>query len=154
MMPKKILILNGPNLNMLGAREHGHYGDLSLGVISEKCIKLNKDLGAKFNLEFFQSNIEGELVDKIQQAAQDVVHYHAIIINGGAYTHTSVAILDALKVLKNIESTFPIIEVHLSNIHQREEFRQKSYISLVADGSVCGFKEKSYLMALWEIYHR
>ena len=134
----KIIILNGPNLNLLGEREKNHYGNFSLQDIENKC----RDFASQNNIELslFQSNIEGELVDQIQnsRAVQD-----GLIINAGGYTHTSVAIHDALKILK-----IPIIELHISNIYNREEFRHKSLISKVAKGIICGFGADSYIMSL------
>ena len=134
----KIIILNGPNLNLLGEREKNQYGDTSLDDIEKKC----HDFAKKNNIELsmFQSNIEGELVDKIQTARNN---QDGIIINAGGYTHTSVAIHDALKILK-----IPIIELHISNIYNREEFRHKSLISKVAKGVICGFGADGYLMSL------
>ena len=134
----KIIILNGPNLNLLGEREKNHYGNFSLQDIENKC----RDFASQNNIELslFQSNIEGELVDQIQnsRAVQD-----GLIINAGGYTHTSVAIHDALKILK-----IPIIELHISNIYNREEFRHKSLISKVAKGVICGFGTDGYIMSL------
>ena len=126
---KKIIILNGPNLNLLGEREKSQYGNFTLKDIEKTC----KEFAGKNNLNvsFFQSNIEGELVEKIQESRND---QDGLVINAGGYTHTSVAIHDALKILK-----FPIIELHISNIYNREEFRHKSLISKVANGVICGF---------------
>ena len=137
-MMNKIIILNGPNLNLLGEREKSQYGSSTLKEIENKC----KEYGKKLNLNvvFFQSNIEGELVDKIQSSRND---YDGLIINAGGYTHTSVAIHDALKILK-----IPIIELHISNIYNREEFRHKSLISRVATGIICGFGADGYEMSL------
>ena len=134
----KIIILNGPNLNLLGEREKNQYGDTSLDDIEKKC----HDFAKKNNIELsmFQSNIEGELVDKIQTARNN---QDGIIINAGGYTHTSVAIHDALKILK-----IPIIELHISNIYNREEFRHNSLISKVAKGVICGFGAEGYIMSL------
>ena len=134
----KIIILNGPNLNLLGEREKSQYGNFTLKDIEEKC----KDYSNKNNIELslFQSNIEGELVDKIQNSRNN---QDGLIINAGGYTHTSVAIHDALKILK-----FPIIELHVSNIYNREEFRHKSLISKVARGVICGFGADGYIMSL------
>ncbi|MCY4445330.1 MAG: type II 3-dehydroquinate dehydratase [Rhodobacteraceae bacterium] len=133
-----ILIINGPNLNILGKRETHHYGILDLNAIEQKCNELAKELGTE--LEFIQSNHEGSLVDSIQ-LAQD--KHQGIIINAGAYTHTSVAIVDAVLGVK-----LPVIEVHLSNIYKREGFRHHSYLSPVAIGGVFGFGATSYLLAL------
>ena len=135
---KKIIILNGPNLNLLGEREKSHYGSLTLDDIEKSCKKF-----AKLNdieLSLFQSNIEGELVERIQLARNE---QDGLIINAGGYTHTSVAIHDALKILK-----IPIIELHISNIYNREDFRHKSLISKLAKGIICGFGGKGYIFAL------
>ena len=137
-MSKRILILNGPNLNMLGTREPEIYGSQTLADIEAMCVAEGKKYG--FEVECFQSNIEGELVSKIQQAKDG---YHALIINAGAYTHTSVALHDALKIL-----TIPVIEVHLSNPGARESFRHQSFITPVAKGVIAGFGAKSYLLAV------
>ena len=135
---KKIIILNGPNLNLLGEREKSQYGSFTLKDIEKTC----EEYAKKNNLEvsLFQSNIEGEIIEKIQNARND---QDGVIINAGGYTHTSVAIHDALKILK-----IPIIELHISNIYNREEFRHKSLISKVAKGVICGFGSKGYTMAL------
>ncbi len=137
-MMKKIIILNGPNLNLLGEREKNQYGNFTLKDIENSCTNFAK----KNNLDvtFYQSNIEGELVEKIQKARNE---QNGLIINAGGYTHTSVAIHDALKILN-----IPIIELHISNIYNREDFRHKSFISKVAKGVVCGFGLEGYLMAL------
>ena len=134
----KIIILNGPNLNLLGEREKNQYGSFTLKDIETSC----KEFAIKNNivLTMFQSNIEGELVEKIQNSRKD---QHGLIINAGGYTHTSVAIHDALKILK-----IPIIELHISNIYNREEFRHKSLISKVAKGIICGFGDDGYIMSL------
>ena len=137
-MIKKIIIINGPNLNLLGEREKNHYGDKSLKDIENDCLNFCKK--NKFELSFFQSNIEGEIIEVIQNARKDK---HALIINAGGYTHTSVAIHDCLKILK-----IPIIELHITNIYNREEFRHKSLISKVATGIICGFGSNGYIMAL------
>ena len=134
----KIIILNGPNLNLLGEREKDQYGNLTLKDIENHCMDYAKK--NKINLSFFQSNIEGELVERIQTSRND---YDGLIINAGGYTHTSVAIHDALKILK-----IPIIELHISNIYNREEFRHKSLISKVAKGVICGFGAEGYIMSL------
>ena len=135
---KKIIILNGPNLNLLGEREKSQYGSFTLQDIEDKCKKYaNKN---EIGLTLFQSNIEGELVEKIQSARKE---QEGLIINAGGYTHTSVAIHDALKIVK-----IPIIELHITNIYNREEFRQKSLISNVANGVICGFGAEGYIMAL------
>ena len=135
---KKIIILNGPNLNLLGEREKSQYGSFTLKDIEETC----KQFASKtdLTLSFYQSNIEGELVEKIQDSRNK---FSGLIINAGGYTHTSVAIHDALKIIK-----MPIIELHISNIYNREEFRHKSLISKVAKGIICGFGASGYIMAL------
>lgn len=132
----KILLLNGPNLNMLGVREPKKYGNLNLESIENSII----ELGRKNNVEIecFQSNHEGEIIDKIQQTTCD-----GLIINAGGFTHTSVAIRDAISSVG-----IPTVEVHMTNIHAREEFRHTSLISGVSIGQVVGFKEKSYEYAL------
>ena len=140
-MSNSILILNGPNLNMQGTREPEHYGQETLDQIEERCRSVGTELG--MTTDFRQSNNEGELVSWIQEATG---LYRAIIINAGAYTHTSIAIHDALKV-----SGLPVIEVHLSNIFQRETFRHTSYISSLARGVICGFGGLSYELALRSI---
>ena len=134
----KIIILNGPNLNLLGEREKNQYGDFTLKDIEKNCNEYAKKNNLALSL--FQSNIEGELVEKIQDSRNN---QQGLIINAGGYTHTSVAIHDALKVLK-----IPIIELHISNIYNREEFRQKSLISKLAKGVICGFGANGYIMAL------
>jgi 3-dehydroquinate dehydratase II len=133
-----VLILNGPNLNMLGKRQPEIYGRETLADIEAACRAESK--GLDLTLDFFQSNHEGALVDRIQQAREA---NSGIIINAGAYTHTSVALLDALNAAEK-----PVIEVHLSNIYKREEFRHHSYISPVAVGVICGFGSQGYLLAL------
>ncbi len=137
----KILILNGPNLNMLGTREPEIYGHQTLGDIEALCAKKAKPLG--FDIDFRQSNHEGELVTWIQDARESV---RGVIINAAAYTHTSVAIHDALKLLD-----CPIIEVHLSNPKKREEFRHFSYIESVATAVIAGHGAVGYEMALEEL---
>jgi 3-dehydroquinate dehydratase-2 len=137
-MPSRILLVNGPNLNTLGSREPEIYGRETLSDIEKKCQKAAQSLG--LTLDHFQSNHEGELVDKIQSAAKE---HKGLIINAGAYTHTSIAIMDALLTLK-----IPVIEVHMSNIFRREEFRHESYVSKAAKGIICGFGSESYLLAL------
>jgi 3-dehydroquinate dehydratase-2 len=136
-----VLILNGPNLNRLGAREPEIYGTVTLDDIAEQCTKVGQNLG--ISIEFRQSNHEGELVSWVQEAAD---RSQGVIINAGAYTHTSIALLDALKMLN-----IPIIEVHLSNVFQREDFRAHSYISLVATGIICGLGADGYTLALQAI---
>jgi len=134
----KIIILNGPNLNLLGEREKNQYGNFSIKDVEKNCNNYANQ--NKIKLSLFQSNIEGELVDQIQNSRND---QDGLIINAGGYTHTSVAIHDALKILK-----IPIIELHISNIYNREEFRQKSLISKVAKGVICGFGIEGYIMSL------
>ena len=133
-----ILILNGPNLNMLGIREPEIYGFQTLTDISNDCEEYAGELG--FGIDFRQTNVEGELVTFIQQARGTC---SGLIINAGAYTHTSLAIHDALKILE-----VPVIEVHLSNPKAREKFRHHSYISSVAKGTICGFGGHGYILAL------
>jgi len=137
-MKKKIIIINGPNLNLLGEREKSQYGSETLSTIKKKCLDLGKKL--KLQIKFVQSNIEGELVTQIQKSRKK---YDGLIINAGGYTHTSVSILDALLTLK-----IPIIELHISNIYSREVFRQKSLISRAASGIICGFGTKGYIMSI------
>ena len=132
----KILLLNGPNLNLLGVREPSIYADATLPEIEARCSARAGELG--LTLATAQSNSEGALVDHIQAARDDCA---GIIINPGAYTHTSVAILDALLAVE-----LPVIEVHLSNIHKREAFRHNSYVSKVANGVLCGFGPDGYVM--------
>ena len=136
---KKILVINGPNLNLLGQREVEIYGKTSLeGIENEtrKFAKINK-----IDVEFKQSNEESEIINWIQSCMKN--NYKGLLINAGAYTHTSIAIFDALKAIK-----IPIVEIHLSNIHKREEFRKKSFISEVADGVIFGFGSYSYILAI------
>ena len=137
-MSATVLVLNGPNLNLLGTREPEIYGTDTLATIEAACRKRAKTLG--LGVEFRQSNDEGELVDWVQEASGS---FAALIVNAGAYTHTSVALLDAL-----LASGLPIIEVHLSNSHRREEFRQLSYVSKAADGVICGLGGVGYELAL------
>ncbi len=134
----KIIILNGPNLNLLGEREKNQYGSATLKNIEERCKNFSKQ--NNIVLSMFQSNMEGELVEKIQNSRNE---QQGLIINAGGYTHTSVAIYDALKILK-----IPIIELHISNIYNREDFRHKSLLSKVAKGIICGFGANGYIMAL------
>jgi len=135
---KKILILNGPNLNLLGTRQPEIYGKLTLAQIEKQLRTLAKELAVKF--EFRQSNDEGELVTWIQQAAGK---FAAIVINPAAYTHTSLAMRDAISAVG-----LPVVEIHLSNIHKREQFRHHSYIAEVAVGQIAGFGADSYLLGL------
>ncbi len=133
-----VLIINGPNLNMLGVREPAVYGPDTLGDIEGACAERADDLG--LTIDFRQSNIEGEIVTWIQEARNG---HDAIIVNAGGYSHTSIAILDALRMAE-----IPVVEVHLSNIFQREGFRHHSYISQAATGVICGFGGLGYLLAL------
>lgn len=134
---KKILVINGPNLNMLGQRKENHYGRLTLDTINTLIKKESE--GLKCHIDFYQSNIEGEIVTKIHNSME----YDGIIINAGAYTHYSYAIADALDILD-----IPVIEVHLSNIHGREDFRKQSVLAKCCVGQISGFKENSYILAL------
>jgi 3-dehydroquinate dehydratase-2 len=132
----KILIINGPNLNLLGKREPAIYGSETF----EDYFKTLKEKFASVTLEYYQSNHEGELVDKLHEVG---FFYDGVIMNAGAYTHTSVALADAIKGIET-----PVVEVHISNVHQREEFRHKSYLSPVCKGVVLGFGLKSYELAI------
>lgn len=134
----KILVIHGPNINMLGKREPETYGSTTMEQINTELKKLAE--GNNVDIEFFQSNIEGELVNKIQAAAADI---DGIVINPAAYTHTSVAIRDAIAAVK-----IPTVEVHLSNIHTREEFRHTSLTAAVCVGQICGFGAQSYVLGL------
>lgn len=138
------MILNGPNLNLLGTREPEIYGSETLADIEARCQQRARSLGLA--VDFRQSNIEGQLVDWIHEARQSA---QGIIINAAAYTHTSVALLDALNTCD-----MPVIEVHLSNIHQRESFRHKSYIARRADGMICGLGSLGYELALEAVSKR
>ena len=134
----RIAVLNGPNLNLLGVREPEIYGSTTLGAIEASCLEFARYLGA--SLAFHQSNHEGALVELIQSARKEA---DAIIINPAGYSFTSIAILDALKTFDG-----PIIEVHISNIHSRENFRHKSYLSDIAVGTICGLGSRGYDLAL------
>jgi 3-dehydroquinate dehydratase-2 len=138
---KKILVINGPNMNMLGIREPKIYGNITLKEIEKELSSLAKELGVE--IEFFQSNHEGAIVDKIQNSSNNIA---GIIINPAAFTHTSVAIRDAFAAIPA-----PTIEVHISNIYTREEFRHKSYIASIATGQITGFGIDGYLFALRKI---
>lgn len=144
MLAKKVLIINGPNLNMLHLRNNAIYGETSLTKIEQDCLskaeylKQNQQIDLKVN--FFQSNCEGEIVLEIQKA---VGKYSALVINAAAYTHTSIAIRDALEIFSG-----PKIELHLSNIAKREEFRHQSFVSAVVDGVIFGFGQQGYILAL------
>ena len=137
-MNNKIIIINGPNLNLLGEREQSQYGTLTFDELKDKCLKKTKEL--QIDAEFFQSNIEGEIVTKIQNSRKD---FDGMIINAAGFTHTSVAIRDALNIFKK-----PIIELHISNIYKREEFRQKSLISDVVNGGIFGLGPEGYILAI------
>ena len=137
-MNNKIIIINGPNLNLLGEREQSQYGSLTFDNIKEKCVKKGTEL--KIDIEFFQSNIEGDIVNKIQEARK---YFDGMIINAAGYTHTSVAIRDALDIFKK-----PVIELHISNIYKREEFRHKSLISKVVTGGIFGLGSNGYILAI------
>ena len=137
-MNNKIIIINGPNLNLLGQREQSQYGSTTLESLKEKCVNKSKELGLK--IEFFQSNVEGEIVNTIQNS---IKNFDGMIINAAAFTHTSVAIRDALEVFKK-----PTIELHISNIYNREEFRQKSLISDIVTGGIFGLGTDGYILAI------
>ena len=137
-MNNKIIIINGPNINLLGEREQSQYGSITFDKLREICLEKSKELD--LNTEFVQSNIEGELVTIIQNS---IKKFDGIIINAAAFTHTSVAIRDALDIFKK-----PIIEVHISNIYKREEFRQKSLISDIVTGGIFGLGAESYILAI------
>ncbi len=137
-MNNKIIIINGPNINLLGEREQSQYGSITFEKLKENCLKKSKELD--LSVEFAQSNIEGELVNMIQDARKN---FNGIIINAAAFTHTSVAIRDALDVFKK-----PIIELHISNIYKREEFRQKSLLSDIASGGIFGLGTDGYILAI------
>ena len=137
-MNNKIIIINGPNLNLLGEREQSQYGSTTFGQLKENCSKKGQEIG--LDIEFSQSNIEGELVNIIQDARKK---FDGMIINAAAFTHTSVAIRDALDLFKK-----PIIELHLSNIYKREEFRHKSLISDVVTGGIFGLGAEGYILAI------
>ena len=137
-MNNKIIIINGPNLNLLGEREQSQYGSITFDRLKEICEKKANEL--KIEVEFYQSNIEGEIVNKIQDARKN---FNGMIINAAGFTHTSVAIRDALNVFK-----IPIIELHISIIFKREEFRHKSLISGVVDGGIFGLGAEGYILAI------
>ena len=137
-MNNKIIIINGPNLNLLGEREQSQYGSTTFKELKENCIKKSNEVGIE--LKFTQSNIEGELVSLIQNARNE---YDGMIINAAGFTHTSVAIRDALDLFKK-----PIIELHISNIYKREEFRQKSLISDIVTGGIFGLGTEGYILAI------
>ena len=137
-MSNNILLINGPNLNLLGEREQSQYGSITFDELKKECLKKSKELN--INLNFAQSNIEGEIVNFIQEARNNC---DGIIINAAGFTHTSVAIRDALSIFKK-----PIIELHISNIYKREEFRQKSLISDVVTGGIFGIGANGYILAI------
>ena len=137
-MNNKIIIINGPNLNLLGEREQSQYGSITFEELRDNCRDKSNELG--LTLEFFQSNVEGEIVNLIQNSREN---FDGIIINAAAFTHTSVAIRDALSIFKK-----PIIELHISNIYKREEFRHKSLISDVATGGIFGLGSDGYILAI------
>ena len=140
-MNNKIIIINGPNLNLLGEREQSQYGSDTFDQLKEKCLKKSKEIGLELN--FTQSNLEGEIVNIIQEARKE---YTGMIINAAGFTHTSVAIRDALSLFKK-----PIIELHISNIYKREEFRHKSLISDIATGGIFGLGTEGYILAIISI---
>jgi 3-dehydroquinate dehydratase-2 len=135
---KNIIIINGPNINLLGEREQSQYGSITYDDLKNNCIKYSKDL--EVNIEFTQSNIEGEIVTIIQKAKEK---FDGLIINAAGFTHTSVAIRDALTIFKK-----PSIELHISNIYKREKFRHKSLISDVVTGIICGLGSNGYILAI------
>ena len=137
-MPHRIIIINGPNLNLLGEREQSQYGNLAFSELKERCLEEAKI--QKLAIEFYQSNIEGEIVTKIQDSRNE---YDGLIINAAGFTHSSVSIRDALDIVKK-----PKIELHISNIYKREQFRQKSLISDVVTGVICGLGVNGYILAI------
>ncbi len=141
-MNNKIIIINGPNLNLLGEREQSQYGSGSYEKLRENCLKKSKEIG--LDCKFIQSNLEGDLVNTIQDARKT---YDGMIINAAAFTHTSVAIRDALELFKK-----PIIEMHISNIYKREEFRHKSLISGVVTGGIFGLGTEGYILAIISLH--
>ena len=141
-MNNKIIIINGPNINLLGEREQSQYGSVTFDKLKEECLTKSKELG--LSTEFIQSNVEGELVNIIQNAREK---FDGMIINAAAFTHTSVAIRDALEIFKQ-----PSIELHISNIYKREEFRQKSLISDVVNGGIFGLGTEGYILAIIAIH--
>ena len=137
-MSNKIIIINGPNINLLGEREQSQYGLITFEKLKENCLNKSKELN--LSIEFTQSNVEGQLVNIIQDARKN---FDGIIINAAAFTHTSIAIRDALSIFKK-----PIIEIHMSNIYKREEFRQKSLISDIVSGGIFGLGADGYILAI------
>ena len=138
---KKVLIINGPNLNLIGTRETEIYGNISFDEIKNECIKKGKE--NNIEIDFRQTNSEGEIINWIHEVNNN---YEGLIINPAGYTHTSIAILDSLKVLKK-----PKIEIHISNIYSRDEYRKKSVTSESVDGLICGFGKDSYILAILAI---
>ena len=137
-MKNNIIVINGPNLNLLGEREQSQYGSIKYEDLKNRCLKHSKDMG--INIDFVQSNVEGEIVTLIQEARKK---YDGLIINAAGFTHTSVAIRDSLTIFKK-----PTIELHISNIYKREEFRHKSMISDVVTGIICGLGDNGYILAI------
>ena len=137
-MNNKIIIINGPNLNLLGEREQSQYGSITFDQLKKNCLEKANELN--ISLDFVQSNVEGEIVTLIQEARKN---YEGLIINAAGFTHTSVAIRDALDIFKK-----PSIELHISNIYKREEFRHKSMISAVVTGVICGLGANGYILAI------
>ena len=135
---KNIIVINGPNLNLLGEREQSQYGSITYDELKKNCLNHSKNIG--INIDFIQSNIEGEIITIIQKAKDK---YDGLIINAAGFTHTSVAIRDALSIFKN-----PSIELHISNIYKREDFRHKSMISAVVTGIICGLGDNGYILAI------
>ena len=138
----KIIVINGPNLNLLGEREQSQYGSMNYEQLKENCETEAKKIGLE--IDFFQSNVEGEIVNIIQESRKK---YDGMIINAAGFTHTSVAIRDALDILKK-----PVIELHISNIYKREEFRQKSLISDVVTGGIFGLGTEGYILAIIRLH--
>ena len=137
-MPHRIIIINGPNINLLGEREQSQYGKLTFSELKKECLAIAQK--ENIEIEFYQSNVEGEIVTKIQESRN---HFDVIIINAAGFTHYSVSIRDALEIIKK-----PKIELHISNIYKREEFRQKSLIRNVVDGIICGLGTNGYILAI------
>ena len=137
-MSNNIIIINGPNLNLLGEREQSQYGSITFDELKKNCSNKARELGV--NIDFTQSNIEGEIITSIQDARNK---YDGIIINAAGFTHTSVSIRDALSIFKK-----PIIELHISNIYKREEFRHKSLLSDISTGVICGMGANGYILAI------
>ena len=137
-MKNNIIVINGPNLNLLGEREQSQYGSIKYEDLKNRCLKHSKDMG--INIDFVQSNVEGEIVTLIQEARKK---YDGLIINAAGFTHTSVAIRDSLTIFKK-----PTIELHISNIYKREEFRHKSMISAAVTGIICGLGANGYILAI------